>query len=221
MMVCRIEGQNAETASGRPRMSDELSRNLNAFFRSGAEAIVFTNRAGLVKSASDGFLEMVEAADATDVKGRSFGDFMSRGGVDLRVLTENAARAGQMRSYATTMQGTFGAQVAAEVSVTYLADDTAPAYVFVIRDVSRSDTGRSGTASTASLTGPDESGRSVVDLVGAATLKNIVAETTDVIEKMCIETAVELTGNNRVAAAEMLGLSRQSLYVKLRKYGLL
>jgi DNA-binding protein Fis len=38
---------------------------------------------------------------------------------------------------------------------------------------------------------------------------------------MCIETAVELTRNNRVAAAEMLGLSRQSLYVKLRKYGLL
>jgi DNA-binding NtrC family response regulator len=47
-----------------------------------------------------------------------------------------------------------------------------------------------------------------------------VAETTDVVEKMCIETAVELTRNNRVAAAEMLGLSRQSLYVKLRKYGL-
>jgi DNA-binding protein Fis len=38
---------------------------------------------------------------------------------------------------------------------------------------------------------------------------------------MCIETAIELTMNNRVAAAEMLGLSRQSLYVKLRKYGLL
>ena len=41
------------------------------------------------------------------------------------------------------------------------------------------------------------------------------------IEKMCIETAVELTRNNRVAAAEMLGLSRQSLYVKLRKYDIL
>ena len=38
---------------------------------------------------------------------------------------------------------------------------------------------------------------------------------------MCIETAVALTMNNRVAAAEMLGLSRQSLYVKLRKFDLL
>ena len=62
---------------------------------------------------------------------------------------------------------------------------------------------------------------SVMELVGFAELKDIVAETADVVESMCIETAVELTRNNRVAAAEMLGLSRQSLYVKLRKYGLI
>ena len=31
----------------------------------------------------------------------------------------------------------------------------------------------------------------------------------------------ELTANNRVAAADMLGVSRQSLYVKLRKYDLM
>jgi len=67
----------------------------------------------------------------------------------------------------------------------------------------------------------DEAMHNVMDLVGSAPLKDIVAATTDVVEKMCIETAVELTDNNRVAAAEMLGLSRQSLYVKLRKYGLL
>ncbi|NRB34849.1 MAG: transcriptional regulator PpsR, partial [Rhodobacteraceae bacterium] len=62
---------------------------------------------------------------------------------------------------------------------------------------------------------------SAVDLVGQAPLKEIVAATSDVVEKMCIETAIELTRNNRAAAAEMLGLSRQSLYVKLRKFGLL
>jgi DNA-binding NtrC family response regulator len=63
--------------------------------------------------------------------------------------------------------------------------------------------------------------QSVIELIGSQSLRDIVAKTTDVVEKMCIETAVELTSNNRVAAAEMLGLSRQSLYVKLRKYGLL
>ena len=67
----------------------------------------------------------------------------------------------------------------------------------------------------------DEGMREIVELVGSAPLKEIVAQTADVVEKMCIETAVELTRNNRVAAAEMLGLSRQSLYVKLRKYGIM
>lgn len=38
------------------------------------------------------------------------------------------------------------------------------------------------------------------------------------IEKMCIQSALELTKNNRASAAEMLGLSRQSLYVKLRRF---
>ena len=51
-------------------------------------------------------------------------------------------------------------------------------------------------------------------------LKELVRETTDVIERMCIEAALKLTGDNRATAAEMLGLSRQSLYVKLRRFGL-
>jgi DNA-binding NtrC family response regulator len=51
-------------------------------------------------------------------------------------------------------------------------------------------------------------------------LKDLVRETTDVVEKLCIEAALELTSDNRASAAEMLGLSRQSLYSKLRRYGL-
>jgi DNA-binding NtrC family response regulator len=57
-------------------------------------------------------------------------------------------------------------------------------------------------------------------LVGRMPLKDIVGETTDLIEQLCIEAALELTRDNRASAAEMLGLSRQSLYVKLRRYGL-
>jgi DNA-binding NtrC family response regulator len=51
-------------------------------------------------------------------------------------------------------------------------------------------------------------------------LKDIVRDTTDLIEQFCIEAALELTGDNRASAAEMLGLSRQSLYVKLRRFGI-
>ena len=41
---------------------------------------------------------------------------------------------------------------------------------------------------------------------------------TDVIEALCIEAALKLTQDNRAAAAELLGLSRQSLYTKLRRF---
>ena len=37
---------------------------------------------------------------------------------------------------------------------------------------------------------------------------------------MCIEAALKMTDDSRASAAEVLGLSRQSLYVKLRRYGL-
>ena len=58
------------------------------------------------------------------------------------------------------------------------------------------------------------------ELIGRVSLKEMVRESTDMIEKLCIEAALDLTGDNRASAAEMLGLSRQSLYVKLRRYGM-
>jgi DNA-binding NtrC family response regulator len=52
------------------------------------------------------------------------------------------------------------------------------------------------------------------------TLKDLVRETTDLVERLCIEAALELTKDNRASAAEILGLSRQSLYSKLHRFKL-
>jgi DNA-binding NtrC family response regulator len=60
----------------------------------------------------------------------------------------------------------------------------------------------------------------LTQLVGRVSLREIVGETTNVIERMCIEAALNLTSNNRASAAEILCLSRQSLYSKLNRYGL-
>ena len=211
VMLCRIDdGTDRET------VGDELQQSLTALYREGVDAIVFTDREGVIRAANSAFLNLADAAHASTVKGRSLGDFLARGAVDLKVMVENTVRAGQMRMYATRLRSSVGTELPAEISATWLADRNHPAIVFVIRDASRSEAMR-----TPGATVSDDAVRSVMELVGSATLKDIVAETTDVVEKMCIETAVELTRNNRVAAAEMLGLSRQSLYVKLRKYGLL
>ena len=61
----------------------------------------------------------------------------------------------------------------------------------------------------------------LTELVGRVPLRDVIRESNDVIERLCIEAALQLTSGNRASAAEMLGLSRQSLYVKLRRYGLM
>ena len=60
----------------------------------------------------------------------------------------------------------------------------------------------------------------MTDLIGRVPLKELVRETSDIIEQLCIEAALRTTNDNRASAAELLGLSRQSLYVKLRRHGL-
>jgi hypothetical protein len=60
----------------------------------------------------------------------------------------------------------------------------------------------------------------LTELIGRVPLKDLVREATDMIERLCIEAALEKTNDNRASAAELLGLSRQSLYVKLHRYGL-
>ena len=211
MLVVRLISAEEEES-----VSDDLTENLSALYQEGAEAIIFTDGDGLIRSANESFLNLIDAPHLTRIKGRSLADFFVRGAVDLKVLVENARRVGQMPIFATKLSSEFGSQIAVEVSATWLSDQSNPAIVFVIRDTSRTEAVRKTKAGV-----NDDGVRSVMELVGSASLKEIVSETNDVVEKMCIETAVELTRNNRVAAAEMLGLSRQSLYVKLRKYGLL
>ncbi len=211
ILICRMSTAE-ETAS----RFDNLSNSLASVFEKGSDAIVFTNITGGIVACNDAFLDIVDAAHAVDVRGRSLADFLGRGQIDMSVLVENARRTGQMRMYSTKLLNDFGAKTPVEMSVTFIENRSEPELGFIIRDVSRVDAMRKAPVQT-----NEESSRNVMELVGSATLKEIVSETTDVVEKMCIETAVSLTRNNRVAAAEMLGLSRQSLYVKLRKYGLL
>ena len=193
-----------------------MTEDLSGFYQEAVDGIVFTDKNGMIAAANEAFLTLVDAPHLTKVRGRSLGDFLARGAIDLKVLIENAVRSGKMRLYATRLTSEFGNELPVEMSATYLNDRAHPSIVFVIRDASRVEAIRPAITS-----GREEGMKSVMELVGSATLKDIVSETTDVVEKMCIETAIELTRNNRVAAAEMLGLSRQSLYVKLRKYGLL
>ena len=188
-----------------------------ALFHQTTDGIAFMDTRGAVLSVNTAFLDLVGAAHMSDIVGNTLSDFVARGQIDLDVLLGNTGKAGQMRVYSTKLVNDLGGRVPVEVSATRLDDPENPVVALILRDVSRLE----GVRKSEGANVLQEPRNNVMDLVGSSSLKDIVAETTDVVEKMCIETAVSLTKNNRVAAAEMLGLSRQSLYVKLRKYGLL
>ncbi|NCQ25363.1 MAG: transcriptional regulator PpsR [Rhodobacteraceae bacterium CG17_big_fil_post_rev_8_21_14_2_50_63_15] len=213
LMLCTLTVIEEEDAA-RP----ESSQSLSALFEASSDAIVLTDGNGAIRDANEGFLVLADAAQLRDVQGRSMADFLSRGTVDLKLILDNTRKTGRMRSYTATLQSVVGTRAAVDISAANLRVRTADlGFGLIIRDVTPRDAPLvqdSGAAVS------DEAMRNVMDLVGTASLKELVSATSDVVEKMCIETAVRLTNNNRVAAAEMLGLSRQSLYVKLRKYGL-
>lgn len=209
ILMCRLAGDSEASAS-----PDAAAMQASALFHNCTDAILFIDPKGTIVSVNDGFLDLVGAAHMGDVVGNPVADFLSRGQIDLSVLTDRPEHGHHVRLYSTKIRNGLGAMIPVEISATSLGD--AAGFGLIVRDATRADATRPSHGG-----GQADSSRNVVELVGSASLKEIVAETTDVVEKMCIEAAVTLTKNNRVAAAEMLGLSRQSLYVKLRKYGLL
>jgi transcriptional regulator PpsR len=168
-----------------------------------------------VLTANSAFLDIVQLATEQQVKKESLDQWLGRPGVDLNILMANLREHGSVRNFATVVRGHYGAEEQVEVSGVAAANGGDPCFGFVIR--------RLGPRASAESTVARELPRSVeqlTELVGRVSLKEIIRETTDVIERLCIEAALEVSGDNRASAAQMLGLSRQSLYSKLRRHGL-
>jgi transcriptional regulator PpsR len=183
--------------------------------QSSPDSLVVTDLDGRVLAANAEFLGLTQMANEDLLRGQSLDRWLGRSGVDLGVLVSNLRQGGSVKLFATTVCGEFGSITEVEISAVMVASAD-PAFLgFTIRDV-----GRRLTSEGEGLKGLPRSVNQLTELVGRVPLKEIVGETTDLIEKLCIEAALELTRDNRASAAEILGLSRQSLYVKLRRYGL-
>jgi len=179
------------------------------------DGFVVTDLDRRILTANSAFLDLAELASEEQARGESLDRWIGRPGVDLDTLIANIREHGFVRHFSTILRGEYGANEEVEISAVSVPTGEYPCYGFTIRNV--------GMRKQAETPRPRELPRSVeqlTQLVGRVTLKELVRETTDVIERLCIEAALELTGDNRASAAEMLGLSRQSLYSKLRRFGL-
>jgi transcriptional regulator PpsR len=202
-------GPSAVAVLGRPR-SQFLS-----IVESAPDGFVVTDPDGRILAANPAFLELAQLATEEQARGQPIDRWLGRQGVDLGVLTASLRQHGVVRLFATTVRGEYGSTAEVEISAVSVSNGEHPCVGFMIRNVARrilveARPGRSLPRSVEQL----------AELVGRVSLKDIVREATDVIERLCIEAALELTGDNRASAAELLGLSRQSLYVKLHRYGL-
>jgi transcriptional regulator PpsR len=202
-------------ARASPTPGDGVRARLLAVVDHSPDAFVLTNAEGQILSANASFIDMAQLASEDMARGESLDRWLGQSALDLSVLISNVRQRGTIRFFATSVRGEAGGTAQVEVSAVAVAEGATQNFGFAIRNVGprlRTDQriGRDLPRSVEQLT----------ELIGRVALKDLVREATDVIERLCIEAALELTGDNRASAAEMLGLSRQSLYVKLRRYGL-
>lgn len=168
-----------------------------------------------IVTVNQAFLDLAQLATEDLVRGEPLDRWLGRSGVDVNVLVASLREHGSIRRFATVMRGEYGTVEEVEVSAVSVTTEDQPCIGLTIRIA-----GRRPATGSARPENPASSVARLTELVGRVSLKELVRETTDTVEKLCIEAALELTDDNRASAAEMLGLSRQSLYAKLRRYGL-
>ena len=213
-LLVRLRGAND---GGGDTSQSEQAHRLTALVEAAPDGLVVTDADGRVVAANTEFLDLAQLTGVDVALGQSLAEWLGQSGIDYQIIMASLRERGSIRLYETRLRGEFGSITDVEVSAVMIKAGETDLVGFAIRDIGR----RTAAAN-------DESGNVVTprsidqltQLVGRVPLKELVRESTELIEQLCIQAALKLTNNNRASAAEMLGLSRQSLYVKLRRYAL-
>jgi transcriptional regulator PpsR len=178
------------------------------------DAFVLTDASLSILACNGAFLDLVRLARTGDVRGQPLNRFLGRPGIDLGILEAQLRDHGAVRNFATIVRAGKDLEDDVEISAVTSHEGGELRHGFSIRAVGRR------LAPTTEHRQVPRSVEQLTELVGHVSLKEIVRESTDLIERLCIEAALNHTADNRASAAEVLGLSRQSLYSKLHRHGL-
>lgn len=182
-------------------------------FETSPDGILITDQQGVVVTANAAYLDMACIQDKQQATGRRADRWLGRSIVDLDVLLTNIRPDRPLQLFSSVLRTELGTRLDIELAAVQTERSGQPLILMFIRDVSR----RIGSEESIEVHLP-RSIEQITGRVGRVPLKQLVRESTDVIEALCIEAALKLTQDNRAAAAELLGLSRQSLYTKLRRF---
>jgi transcriptional regulator PpsR len=204
LQFSRVGGEPAVPA-GQPPMAPD------AYIDRLPDGFLITDRDGVVRRANPAFIGLVAAGAATvagGVVGRNLGDWLLQPG--LAALLEQLHRGGAVQGLGALLRAEDGAARDVEISAAGNAAGEAPGIAVLVRPAPAAR-GAAGM----------HPGDAAIARVGMVPLNQLVQEATEAIEHACIEAALAQCGGNRSAVALLLGMSRQSLYVKLHRYSLL
>lgn len=199
-----------------PEAGEPADASLQRIVEAMPDAFVATDGQGIVQATNTAFLTLTQLAHADQTQGKLIDRWIGRSPVDVGVLLKNVREHGVVRRFNSVIRGEFGAVEDIEIAAVSALESTPATIGFVIRPLAARDGATKAQTASALTRSVDQ----MTELVGRVPLKELVRETTDIIERICIEAALQLTNDNRASAAEMLGLSRQGLYIKLRRHGL-
>lgn len=201
---------SAKSAKPAPESDGALAR-LAAMLPDG---LVLTGEDGKILTVNEAFVDLAQLSDADAAAGIPIEHYLGRTETEVNVIMANLREHGVIRNFATLVRSRHDLREPVEVSAVSAPAGTGTVFGFSIRPVGRRLVAARGAEGAAMPNSVDQ----LSDLVGRVALKDIVRESTDMIERNCIEAALELTNDNRASAAEILGLSRQSLYAKMHRH---
>ena len=203
------------SAGAEPAETGATKSSLQKVISSLPEGFVVIDQKQQILMANTAFLDLCQLVTEAQARGENINRWLGRVEVDVDVLVSNLKDRGSVRRFASVIRGEFGGREEIELSGVAVLSSDPPCYGLVVRKA-----GSALELTNGAFRVTPASFDHLKDLIGRMPLRDLVKETTDIIEQMCISAALELTGDNRASAAEMLGLSRQSFYVKLRRHGL-
>jgi transcriptional regulator PpsR len=178
------------------------------------DAFVLLDADMTIVAANQLFMDMTQTVRSDAVVGQPLGRFVGRPGVDPALLAAQLADHGVVRNFGTVVRAPNGIEEEVEIAAVTSREGGEIRHGLSLRRVNRTMVATPGGQPL------PRSVEQLTELVGRVSLKEIVRESTDLIERLCIEAALTYTADNRASAAEILGLSRQSLYSKLHRHGL-
>ncbi|MDG1211214.1 MAG: helix-turn-helix domain-containing protein [Paracoccaceae bacterium] len=207
LLQLNIAAEDADT-------TDDSQKGILDLIRIAGEAAVIVDETGVIVWANMAFAEIVTLGQDRDVIGLNLEVYLDAKDIDLNVVLANLQRHGEIKQLPSSMRNEAGERLEVELSAVTITNSGGANFGFFIRRMpglpTPPDLMKNGEVALDALWGQ----------LGKAPLRELVNEEIAGVEKNLIRAALDLNKGNRSATARLLGLSRQSLYSKLERYGI-